>query len=289
MKSCDEVVRLLRQGGGVIARRDHPGLTGSLDWLLRTGRLAPVLPGVYASPTDVSDRLIRMRAAAARVPDGVLLTGAAARQTYWPEAPIEQIEVATRYDVRPAPGFRFIKRRIPPELVLEQQGLRMTTPALTAIELASLDDCDAIDHALRSRRVRLDDLYDALRLTPCRTGNLDRRKVLLDSRGEPWSGAERQAHRVLRAAGIHDWKANHKVRVNGLNYFIDIAFRRQRVAVEIDGRLHETEEDLFESDRWRQNALMLDGWLVFRFTWPMVRDHPEMMVATVRRALALKG
>jgi len=35
-------------------------------------------------------------------------------------------------------------------------------------------------------------------------------------------------------------------------FYLDIAFTKQKLAIEIDGRLHETDEELFESDRWRQ-------------------------------------
>ena len=59
-------------------------------------------------------------------------------------------------------------------------------------------------------------------------------------------------------------------------YYLDIAFRRERVASEIDGRLHETDVDLFESDRIRQNALMLRGWLVLRFTWHMLDQRSRV-------------
>ena len=53
----------------------------------------------------------------------------------------------------------------------------------------------------------------------------------------------------------------------GLRYFLDVAFRALRLVIEIDGRLHEADPDLFENDRWRQNALVLHGWMVLRFTY----------------------
>jgi len=114
-------------------------------------------------------------------------------------------------------------------------------------------------------------------------GNADCRRLLLDSRNEPWSGAERKAHRDLRASRLTGWQTNWPVVLAGLLYYIDIAFPAVRLAIEIHGRLHETKEDLFQSDRWRQNALVMAGWRVVRFTWEMVRDHPEMMIATIRR------
>jgi hypothetical protein len=43
-----EVNALLQAGGGLVARRDHPQLAGSFDWLLRDGRLATVLPFIAA-------------------------------------------------------------------------------------------------------------------------------------------------------------------------------------------------------------------------------------------------
>jgi hypothetical protein len=58
-----------------------------------------------------------------------------------------------------------------------------------------------------------------------------------------------------------------------------------KLAIEIDGRLHEKDEDLFESDRSRQNALVVDGWRVLRFTWRMLKEHPEVVVAAIRQAL----
>jgi len=110
--------------------------------------------------------------------------------------------------------------------------------------------------------------------------------LLLDSRDLPWSAAERLAHNIFRRAGIRGWKANLGVFLDGRWYYIDIAFLRLKVAIEIDGRMHEDDEDLFESDRWRQNALVRDGWRVLRFTWDMLNDHPEDVVAAVRAVIA---
>ena len=61
------------------------------------------------------------------------------------------------------------------------------------------------------------------------------------------------------------------MRLAGRLYYIDVAFRLPKMALEIDGRLHEEDEDLFESGRWRQNALVADGWRVLRFTWVEVK------------------
>src|SRR5688572_2756834 len=100
--------------GALIARRDHPELAGALDWLIRNHQLATVLPGVYGRPEVAHLPETRMRAACLRHPDAVLINGAAARVSYWPDAPLREVEVATPCRVAPAAGFTFIRRRIPP-------------------------------------------------------------------------------------------------------------------------------------------------------------------------------
>lgn len=281
----DSLAQLLRANGGVLVRRDHPELAATLDWLIRTDRLVRVLPGIYTTPTLAASPAARMRAACASDPDAVLVGATAARASYWPAAPTGPVEVALPRRREPQASFTFLKRQIPPELIEGTAGLRWTTPALTALDVATTVDANAIDIALRTRRATLAAMYGALQATPARAGNADRRRLLLDSRDEPWSEAERRAHRLLRAAHLTGWRSNRPVMVGGRLYYIDIAFGASMLAVEIDGRLHELDKDLFESDRWRQNALVRAGWRVLRFTWTMLVDHPELVVQEIRAGL----
>jgi very-short-patch-repair endonuclease len=183
------------------------------------------------------------------------------------------------------PGYSFSRRRILEELIAVRGGLRYTVPALTAIDLATFECSDAIDIALRIRAATLDGMYEALQMTPHRAGNLEKLSLLIDSRSEPWSAAERLSHRLLRSTRITGWETNLPVHIDGQVYYLDIAFKQQKLAIEIDGRLHQKDEELFESDRWRQNALVADGWRVLRFTWAMLRDHPEVFVSAIIEAL----
>ena len=175
---------------------------------------------------------------------------------------------------------------MPPELVVQRHALAVTSPDLTALDLCDQLGGDAVDQVLRTRTGTLQGLHEALRLTPSRVGNRDRRAVLLDSRDEPWSTAERLCHRLLRAAGITTgWKANLPVTLRGQRYFLDVGFPDLKLVIEIDGRIHQTDPELFESDRWRQNALVLEGWTVLRFTWRMLEDHPDAVVKQVEEAI----
>ncbi len=284
--SLQDEVRSIVDREGVIARRDHPELASAMAWLVRRGELAPVLPGVFC-PREAADTFeARVSALACSDPDAVLTGGTAARLTFWPQLTSTEVECAARWERAARRGFVFSRRDVPVDLVVERAGVRLSSPALTAIDLVATKGGDGIDRALRTRMTTLGRMWSAFELTPGRPGNLDRRRMLLDSRDEPWSAAERLAHRLLRRARVTGWQANVPVVLHGQRYYLDVAFPASKLVVEIDGRLHEDDPEVFENDRWRQNALILDGWLVLRFTWRMLEEHPGRFVADVRSAIA---
>ena len=126
-----------------------------------------------------------------------------------------------------------------------------------------------------------------MELTAAQVGNPTKRYLLLDSRDEPWSAAERKFHRLLRDAGITGWKANRPVVLDDFTCYVDVIFREIKLIIEIDGRLFHTGADIFETDRSRQNQLVLDGWCVLRFTWTMIEERPETVLAMVREAIEM--
>jgi very-short-patch-repair endonuclease len=284
MRLSDEV-RAVVHREGVIARRDHPELAGAMARLVRDRELVAVLPGVYATSATGGERVARLAALSRWAPDAVLVGRTAAQVTFWPKLPGATVECALPWARDPQLGFAFSKRRVPPELLVEWHGLRATCPDLTALDLSDQLGGDVIDQVLLKRAGTLPGLHEALRLCPSRAGNVDRRAVLLDSRDEPWSAAERLFHRLLRGAGITGWKANLPVHLRGKHYFLDVGFLALKLVIEIDGRLHQTDPELFESDRWRQNDLVLEGWTVLRFTWRMLEDHPDVVVKLVEEAI----
>lgn len=60
----------------------------------------------------------------------------------------------------------------------------------------------------------------------------------------------------------------------GTRYRLDYAWPPARLAVEVDGYASHAGLEAFGYDRERQNALVLAGWTVLRFTWAHVRDRP---------------
>jgi very-short-patch-repair endonuclease len=272
---------------GVISRRDHPKLIGAIDRQVRNGTLRPVLPGVYAGPRMCNSVRTRILAVMRWDPDAILVGRAAAWASFWPELRVANVTCSLRHQRRPQQGYEFTRRRIPPELVVSRAGLRLTSPALTALDLCATVGGEAIDQALRTRATTLAHLQRAMELTAARVGNPTRRQLLLDSRAEPWSEAERSIHRLMRAAGITGWEANKPVVLHDLTFYVDIIFRKLKLVIEIDGRLYHTGAEVFETDRRRQNLLVLDGWCVLRFTWTMIEEHPEEVIAMVKEAIEM--
>lgn len=268
----------------VITRRDYPQIATQIDYALRSGELARILPGVYAPRDLATDWRTVAKAVPLWDPAAVIIGETAAALTFWEELRPRTVEVVTARRLPRGAGITVRQRRIPPELIASRGGLRYSLPALTAVDLVTSRGADVIDTALRSRMVTLDDLHRALRLTSGRTGNDERRRVLIESRTEPWSALERLAHRHLHAAGIHHWGANVPIVCDGHTFHQDIAMTRCPLSIELDGYEHHVSRKQFETDRRRGNFLLLAGREVLHFTWLMVRDEPDYFTRTVRLA-----
>jgi predicted transcriptional regulator of viral defense system len=65
----------------------------------------------------------------------------------------------------------------------------------------------------------------------------------------------------------------------------DFLWRRQRLVVEVDGRSVHATKRAFQSDRRRDQRLMLLGWRVVRFTWQQVMYEAAYVAATLRGLL----
>ena len=259
--------------------------------MLRTKELIAVLPGVYAPTGAATELAVRIAAVGAWNADAVVVGRAAASVTYWPQITFDVVDVAVRVARKfSSEGFRLQRRTIPVDWIRDvtvgARTVRVAKAALTAVELADELGGEPIDTVLRTGHATLDDLRAALDAVKGRGGNVVRRRLLWESRDTPWAESERLAHQLLREAGILGWTGNEGIHLNGRTYYVDICFRRLKVAIEIDGRDHQRDIRTFVRDRERQNALVLAGWTVLRFTWQDLDEHPQRFVAQVRSAIA---
>ncbi|GAA4894148.1 hypothetical protein GCM10025789_09180 [Tessaracoccus lubricantis] len=266
----------------IISVRQHPKLTTSIRYHARRGQLRHVLGGFYSTPEAADSFEVRVAAARAVDPNGVFVRETAARLTHWPELDVGQIHVAgaRRHQVK---GYRFERRTIAPELVTWNGHHYLSAPALTVLDLAAASGAAIISDALRRGVVTIEDLEEALRLNSWRPGVQQLAQLVRESRDQPWSELEREAHVLLRAAHFQDWVANHPVLIKGCLYFIDLAVPDLKLAVEVDGwQVHRT-FDAFVNDRIKWNNLTLEGWTVLHFTAGTVAD----LVPQLQEAVAM--
>ena len=247
------------------------------------------LPGVYTGAEPSWEVLTR--AAARYRPDAIVTGAAAARLLWWPECPITSVTAAipagrTRRD---STGFTWERRRVPPELVTYRDGIGIAKPALSVVDLIPDLGGRVIDEALRRRAVLLPHLWEAFAACPNRRGNHLRRDLLEDSKDSPWSEAERDAHRLLRGAGLTGYCTNYRIKVKGVSYYVDIAFPQLRVIVEIDGWGFHKGRVPFVKDRWRYSRLAAAGWTVLPLAAEVLTTDPDAFIEVVRDALESSG
>ena len=289
MKS--ELADALARGQGVLCRREHPDLHRHLDHCLRTGHLVQLLRGAYCRPEESEAFGVRARAVRAADPAAVLTGATAARLHGWEEVPEPTTITAASRVLQSREGFRFTQRRVPPRLVRTVDGVPITSRALTALDLVDMVGAGVLDDALR-RGVTLDELWQALHLAGPRRGDALRRRLLEESRTEPWSEAERSAHRLMervretwprQARTPLVWRANRRVfdRDGVLVAICDIALEPCRVDIEIDGDAYHASTSARARDRTRDRRMAMLGWRVARFGAGEIRRQPDAFVAAV--------
>ena len=182
-------------------------------------------------------------------------------------------------------GVRVRRRDLTEPDIVESRGLRVTGLALTVLEASARrgGGSKIMDSALQ-RRVGLADLQRAHLRNRGRYGAAAARRMLQAASGGARSEAERLVIQLLRGAGIDGWRANFAVGP----YSIDIAFPRQRVAIEIDGWAFHSDQPAFQNDRKRQNWLALHGWQVLRFTWLDITEQPQRVLTEIRAAISAR-
>jgi len=180
-------------------------------------------------------------------------------------------------------GSRVRRRDLAPSDVVERNGLRVTTLALTVIEAAVRRGGGAklMDGALQ-RHVDLRQLWRAHLRNKGRYGSPAARRLLQAASDGARSEAERLLVKLLKEAGISGWKTNYPIG----EYKVDFAFPKAKVVIETDGWAFHSDAEAFVKDRQRQNAIALLGWQVLRFTWLDLTVYPQRVISLIRVAIS---
>jgi very-short-patch-repair endonuclease len=258
---------------------------------VRTGEWTKLYPRVYLVGRRDPDQRVSMRAAVAWAGTGAVVSGLTA--AWWwglrdwaPGAP--EVTVPHARSLRCPPGVSLRRRNLDPVDFVVLRGLPVTALPLTVLDAAAALGNDSgrplVDRALQ-RRVSFAELHAAYCRSLGRHGSPWLGQVLRQAADRACSQAERVLHRLLRRARIGGWVANYKVVVAGVEYLLDVAVVEHRLAIEVDGWAWHSDVDRFTHDRRRQNALVLAGWTVLRFTWHDLTARPEAVLAQIRAAL----
>jgi very-short-patch-repair endonuclease len=278
----------LRQHDGVITleQATRAGLSqDAINRRLRSGSWLRCSRGVYFVDDRPFTDEARVRAGVWGYGSDAVATGLTA--AWWQRVtrfPPETVEVTVPRDarLRRHSGTRLRRRDLSPGDVVERNGLRVTALPLTVVEAAVRRGGGAklMDSALQ-RHVELPQLWRAHVRNKGRHGSPAARRLLHAASDGARSEAERLLVKLLRDAGITGWKANYPLGA----YKIDVAFPKQKVAIEVDGWAFHSDPEAFAIDRKRQNAIALLGWQVLRFTWLDLTAYPQRVIAEIRRAI----
>lgn len=179
-----------------------------------------------------------------------------------------------------------IKGSVDPQDCDFEDWVRVTRIPRTSLDLARRGEPDRMEVALRLRKADRARLEASLERGRGQRGQVLARKAVREVADNPWSFCEREAHRLLRSAGIEGWVGNPPIRLRcGLRY-PDIAIEELELVIELDGRAHHTRVQDFDLDHTRHNDFVRAGWTVLEFTANQVFHQPQVFIDTVRETVA---
>jgi len=282
---------ILRGQQGVI-RRDQALAAGvatnRIDDLVRRRVWVRVLPRVFAVGIDHHHPRVRIRATWLWAGDTAVIAGEAA--AFWWGLSATAPDVITVVVPPPArraarPGVQVIRGNVHAQDSDFEDWVRVTRIPRTGLDLARRGQPDQLEVALRLRKSDLPRLERSLERGRGSRGQVLARSAVRDVAANPWSYSEREAHRLLTAAGIAGWAGNPPIRLRcGIRY-PDIAIEELELVIELDGHAHHTRVQDFDRDHTRHNDFVREGWTVLRFTAQQVVHEPKEFIATIRETI----
>lgn len=212
--------------------------------------------------------------------------------------PAGYVELSCRYEHNPRmrpPAIVHRIRDLHPRLAVEREGMAVTDPARTMIDLGLVLPTWAVGDALsRGLTTKLFSLSEVTQLRdalgrPGRTGagivrriieerllTADSEESLLEARFVDLT----RRHDLARPTFQHEvWHSGRFVAR------VDASYPDLLLAIEVDGYESHSSPEAFQRDRSRQNHLVALGWTVLRFTWHDVVHDPSSVATTIRNTI----
>ena len=205
-----------------------------------------------------------------------------------PAAPLEIIH-ANR---NPLPGIRVRGGEIAEDEVVVVEGIPVTTPARTALDLGcwnpKSEAVAAMDALVRATNLKMPDVDLLVQRYPGRRGIRQARGALSLVDGGAQSPKETWLRLLLIQAGLPRPQTQIQVCDEFGNTFayLDMGWASMKVAVEYDGDHHQSDRRQYTWDIRRLEVLECLGWIVIRV---VAGDPPADIVRRVRSALARRA
>jgi len=174
----------------------------------------------------------------------------------------------------------------------ELEGIPVTAPARVIADISGRFDARvlgrAVDDGLRRRVLTLGALRTtAEQLPTIAPGRSPQRLAEVVGRRIPGyqpgdSDLETHVFETIVDAGLPAPIRLYRVTIDGRALTLDLAYPAPKLGIEVDGFDPHRTRGVFETDRIRQNALVLAGWTILRFTSD---STPGQIVKEVAHAL----
>lgn len=255
---------------------------------MRSGTMVRLLPGVYSDPEPTYYDLCI--AAALWREDAVLshLSAAWLWDLLDTEPTTVHVTLPKNSRIAGASWLKVHRRTVSAE---EHRGLLVVSEVQCFVDVAAtlqgLPLEQFFDRCI-STRVSWREVTDHCETTRGMKGMREVRRQLEQCCPGTLSEPERLVARAVRARGV-------RMEINAAvgRYFGDLVCRLARVIIEIDGRQFHCDPRTFDNDRVRQNTMLLDDWLVLRFSAATVHRDLErvadQIAAVVRQRRKSRG
>lgn len=174
----------------------------------------------------------------------------------------------------------------------------VTTPARLTVDLGAVipyrQYVRSVEDLIVRKLVCWDEMADtwAMHSRQGRNGCGPLRDLLEAHFGEqiPESPLERWLLRLIKERGLPEPVQQLELFDDtGFIARVDFAYPELRIIIEADGLRYHADSETFERDHRKRARLSAAGWTVLAFTWAMVRDDPDAVIRTIRRALERAG
>ncbi len=195
-------------------------------------------------------------------------------------------------NARPEPRVQIWEDRIESDEVCVVDGLRVTTPERTALDLASRFPLDpavaAVDALIQATALKLADVDQLVERYRGRRGIKAARAALGLVDGGAQSPKETWLRVLLIRAGFPRPQTQIVVR-NEWGWreaYLDMGWEDIKVAVEYDGDQHRSDRRQYVKDIRRLGTLERMGWIIIRV---IAEDHPDDIIRRVGEARASRA